>query len=330
MSEQLQEFLQRNRTEWQEFERLLTQAGEQGLEGLAEKDVRRFGRLYRGICGHLIQARSQFSNPETSDYLNDLVARAYVMIYQGREGKLAAAWRFYSVEFPRLFRAHHRKVLLSLAIFVVGAIVGYVAGVADPGSARYVLGGMAGLDTEKYLDSKGSLKGGVEEVGAMMTMVTINNLRVAALVLVGGLLFGAGSLVFQFFNGIFMGSFCSLFYASGKTYVLMSMLVPHGLVEVLGLFVEGAAGLILGGALLFPGERTRGRALREDGKVALRVFWGSLALTLSAMVVEATVSKFDVLGAELKYLFSLLFLGAVLAWLLLCGRHGASLKTGTS
>jgi uncharacterized membrane protein SpoIIM required for sporulation len=326
VADDLNEFIRKNRAAWQEAERLLERAEAGGLEKLEEKEVRRLGDLYRALSGHLLMARTRFLDAETQDYLNDLVARGYAAIYQGRRQRLKTAWRFLSADFPRLFRARAGGVLASLSIFVAGALAGGWAGVADPDSVRFIVPPpYSTVSPDEYLKKKGSLSGAGESV-LMMGHITTNNLRVAVFAFALGITFGVGTVAILFFNGLFMGSFSSIFIRAGRSYELFGLLAPHGLIEVLAILVAGAAGLALAKAVLVPGDRSRALALREDGVEALKLLLGTVPILLGAMVIESTLSKFQSVGPLPKYALGFAALAAVLAWLLLGGRRPAGLR----
>ena len=192
---------------------------------------------------------------------------------------------------------------------------------ADPESVQYIVPAeYANVSPDAYLKSKGSLAGAGESA-VMMGVITVNNIRVAILAFATGLTLGIGTTAVLFFNGVFMGSFCSIFGRAGKSLELFSLLVPHGLIEVLSILITGAAGFLLARALLFPGDRTRSLALRENGKEALKLFLGTLPIILAAMLIESTLSKFHVIGMWPKYFVGVLALTGVLAWLMLSGRN---------
>lgn len=330
MAEDLNAFIKRNRSAWQEAERVLQLIESDGLSSLNETQVRRFGDLYRTLSSQLIYVRSQFSNPETEDYLNDLVARGYAIIYRSRRSRFRAVWDFYASGFPRLARSHLRFIIASIAILATGTAFGYVAGMLDPSSVHYIVPEpYASMDPGQYLEGKGSLHSAGESA-LMMGMITTNNIRVAIMTFAMGLTFGIGTVLSIFYNGVFLGSFCSIYFRAGKGYALCSLLAPHGLIEFSAILISGAAGFVLAGALLFPGERTRVLALREEGRVALKLFMGTIPIFLVAMFIESTLSKFQWVGPVEKYGLGLAALAALVAWIGLCGRQTAFRPAATA
>ncbi len=328
MADELNEFIRKNRGAWREAEQLFERAETDGLPGLGDNEVRRLGDLYRALSGHLLLARTHFRDEATEDYLNDLVARGYAVIYQGRRRRLKSAWGFLTADFPRAFRERASYVLAALAIFLAGAAAGGAAGVADPSSVHFIVEPpYSTVSPDEYLRNKGSLKGAEESV-FMMSHITTNNLRVAIFAFALGITFGAGTVAVLFYNGIMLGSFSSIFVRAGRSFELFSLLAPHGLIEILGILIAGAAGLTLAKAMLVPGDRSRALALREEGGPALKLLLGTVPIFLAAMFVESTISKFQAVGALPKYAFGFLALAAALAWLLLGGRRRPSAARG--
>lgn len=320
MPDDLNEFIRRHRPTWKETERLLDRVDREGLECLSEKEVLKFGEIYREVSDHLVRARTEFSNPDTIEYLNALVGRGYAVIYRGRRHRIKAMVRHLRSEFPRLCRARAAEVWLALGAFLAGAAFGGVAGALDPESVQYLVERQyADIPTQVYLERKGSLSG-PEEAAMMMGAVSTNNLRVAILAFAAGITLGVGTLAILFYNGAMLASFSSIFVRAGSGFELFGLLAPHGLIEMTAMVLSGAAGLILARALLLPGARTRALALREEGLKALLMLGGAVPIFLAAMVIESTLSKFQTIGPAPKAAAGFLALAVVLSWILLGGR----------
>ena len=320
MSDDLNEFIRRNRPTWKQAERLLDRVESEGLESLLERDVLKFGEIYREVSDHLVRARTEFSNPDTIEYLNALVGRGYAVIYRGKRHRLKSLWRFLRLEFPRLCRERSAEIWIALAAFLAGVTFGGVAGALDPESVQYLVEReYASVSPEKYLASKGSLSG-PEESALMMGIVSTNNLRVSILAFAAGITFGIGTLAVLFYNGVMLAAFSGIFVRAGSGFELFGVLAPHGMIEMFDMVLAGAAGLILARAILLPGARTRALALREEGLKALKMLAGSIPILLAAMLIEATLSKFQSVGPAPKVAAGFLALAVVLSWILLGGR----------
>jgi uncharacterized membrane protein SpoIIM required for sporulation len=322
----LNEFIRRHRPTWNQAERLLDRIEQEGLETLPEKEVLEFGEIYRELSDNLVRARSEFSNPETVEYLNSLVGRGYAVIYRGRRHRFKAMLRFLRSGFPRLCRSRKPELMFAIAAFAAGLAFGGVAGLADPESVQYLVEKQyASVSPTRYLQSKGSLEG-PGEAALMMGMISTNNIRVAILAFAMGMTLGVGTLAILFYNGVMLAAFSSIFVRAGSGFELFGVLAPHGLIEMTAMIIAGAAGLILGRAMLAPGARTRTLALREDGPKALLMLAGSIPIFLAAMVIESTLSKFQSVGPGAKSVCGFLALAVVLAWILLGGKRPESIR----
>lgn len=320
MQDGLNEFIRRHRPTWGRAERLLERIEREGLESLLEKEVLEFGEIYRELSDNLVRARSEYSNPDTVEYLNALVGRGYAVIYKGRRRRFKSMLRFLQSEYPRLCRSRKTEIVFAIVAFMAGFFFGGVAGMLDPESVQFVVDKRyANVSTSGYLQSKGSLSG-ADEAAVMMGAVSTNNLRVAIVAFALGITLGVGTLAILFYNGAFLASFTSIFVRDGTGFQLFGLLAPHGLIEMTAMILSGAAGLILGRALLAPGARSRGLALREDGPKALQMLAGSVPIWLAAMAIEGSLSKFQSVGPLPKTICGFMALAGVLAWLLLGGR----------
>jgi uncharacterized membrane protein SpoIIM required for sporulation len=316
----LNDFIRRHRPMWSHAERLLDRIEREGLESLLEKEVLEFGDIYRELSDNLVRARAEFSNPEMVEYLNALVGRGYAVIYRGRRHRFKAMLRFLRSGYPRLCRSRKLEIGFASVAFLAGMVFGGVAGLLDPESVQYMVEKQyASVTTSRYLQSKGSLTG-PDEAALMMGVISTNNMRVAFAAFALGITMGVGTLAVLFYNGVMLASFSSMFVREGTGFELFGLLAPHGLIEMSAMILSGAAGLILGRALLAPGRRTRALALREDGPKALQMMAGSIPIILVAMVIESTFSKFQSVGAVPKSALGFLALAGMLAWLLLGGK----------
>ena len=320
MQDGLNDFIRRHQPTWARAERLLERIEREGLESLLEKEVLEFGEIYRELSDNLVRARSEYSNPDTVEYLNALVGRGYAVIYKGRRHRFKSMLRFLKSGYPRLCRSRKTEIVFAIAAFIAGFVFGGIAGLVDPESVQFMVDKQyANVSPAGYLKSKGSLSG-PDQSAIMMGVISTNNIRVAIMAFAMGITLGVGTLAILFYNGAFMASFCSIFVRDGTGFELFGLLAPHGLIEMTAMMLAGAAGLILGRALLAPGSRSRALALREDGPKALQMLAGSVPVWLVAAVIESTLSMFQSVGPVPKSVCGFMALAGVLAWLLLGGR----------
>src|SRR5260370_11269548 len=79
-------------------------------------------------------------------------------------------------------------------------------------------------------------------------------------------------------------------YRAGFGNDLLSFVVGHGVIELSCIFIAGGAGLLIGTALLMPGDLSRGDALKSRGMEAVRLVVGCAPLLVVAGIIEGFMS----------------------------------------
>ena len=77
----LSTFLHQRQPDWKRLEEVLDRVEGSGLTSLDDDQAVEFGRLYRRAASDLNQAQTFVSGEATVQYLNELVARCYLVIY---------------------------------------------------------------------------------------------------------------------------------------------------------------------------------------------------------------------------------------------------------
>jgi uncharacterized membrane protein SpoIIM required for sporulation len=106
----------------------------------------------------------------------------------------------------------------------------------------------------------------------------------------GGVFAGVGSLLLLAFNGLSIGTVAGHFANVGVLRYLLEFIVGHGALELFAVWIAGAAGLLLGQAIVAPGELTRGDALVLAGRVAVRMIGAAVVCLLVAGTIEGFIS----------------------------------------
>src|SRR5919202_5128104 len=120
-------FLHERRPDWRKLEDVLRRIEGSGLRALDDEQAVEFGRLYRRAASDLNQAQTFVSGEATVQYLNDLVARCYLVIYGKSRADLRGLLRYLFWGYPAVFRRHLGHFLLAAALFAGGAAFGFAA-----------------------------------------------------------------------------------------------------------------------------------------------------------------------------------------------------------
>jgi uncharacterized membrane protein SpoIIM required for sporulation len=153
--------------------------------------------------------------------------------------------------------------------------------------------------------------------------VWTNNAVVAAESLIFGILLGLPTLLVLYQNSANIGVAGALMITHGKGVLFFALVLPHGILELSAVFLAAATGLRLGWTVIDPGPRPRSQALAEEGRAAVTVALGLIAVLLVSGVIEAFVTPSG-LPAWARITIGLAAEAAFLAYVIVLGRRAAA------
>jgi uncharacterized membrane protein SpoIIM required for sporulation len=285
-----------------------------GLKRLSSEEVLELGRLYRRAASDLSQARSLGLNPGEVALLNGLVGRAYGLIYTPERGGVASVAAFFTRDFPACLRRNFAFLAAAVLVSLVGAAIGLGASLVRPETIDVLMGpGWAeAMDQVGRRHQAGRDWLPAETRALASSGIMANNIMVSFNAFAGGILLGLFTLYVLFYNGIMLGAIVVASVRHGTAYELWGFIAPHGVLELPAIFISGAAGLMLGYALVNPGEYSRRTALAMAGREAVVLVFGVVAMLVIAGIIEGFFSPV-VMPPAFKFLFAaILFTGEVL------------------
>jgi uncharacterized membrane protein SpoIIM required for sporulation len=291
---------------WKRCQELVDKASAKGLGALAPEELEEFTTLYREVSADLARAHTYGGSLRLCFHLERLVGQAHNLFYQDRtEGFSVLSWL--RVGFPRTLRTNLRYVAVSAALVFAPALVTYYGVRGDVEAGRRIVPPMMVSRAE---EASARLERGDPyidvpqvQMSLFSSQIMTNNLQVSLMAAAGGIMAGLGTALILLFNGVHLGAVFALFDAQGAGRLLWTFVLPHGVLEMTAIVISGAAGLILAHAILAPGRRTRGRALREDGRQSLSLVVGAGVLLVFAGLIEGFVSPARI-PAPLKLAFA--------------------------
>src|SRR5438309_921294 len=229
-------FIQHRRPEWRRLEEIVAQVEGSGLRTLDDEQAAEFGRLYRRAASDLNQAQTFVSGDATVQYLNDLVARCYMVIYARSRPNVRRFVRYLVFGFPAVFRRYASRVLLAMVIFAVGAVFGGVAAYRDADTAQLYLmpANFPTIHPKEEEDRSPGMTTG--HAGMMISFYFTNNLAVCLIVLALGLTLGIGTAWKLFETGLMMGVLAVAFARAGQLEAFCAEILPHSMVEIPAIF----------------------------------------------------------------------------------------------
>ncbi len=312
-------FVEARQPRWRELEALLDRVERDGVSRLSLEEARALSRLYRGASSDLLWVRARAGAAELSNYLNDLVGRAYAVTYPGRRVRPAAIGRFLSTGFPDTMAREWRMFVASLLLFVAGFGFGWLGMMVDPDAAVWLVPEEhRNFDPVKRAQDEASGEvAGVGQQAAFTSFLFTHNIQVAFFCFALGLTAGLGTAILLFFNGVMLGALAWVYASKGLMGWFWAWILPHGIPEISAIVIAGAAGFVLARAFVAPGGLSRRVALKREGAVALQLLLGTLALFVLAGFIEGTISQIHPpkLSVAFKVAFALMVGSGVHAYL---------------
>jgi hypothetical protein len=120
-------------------------------------------------------------------------------------------------------------------------------------------------------------------------------------------------------TGIMMGVAALAVARHGTALGFWGFVAPHGVIELPAIFISSGAGLMLGYALVNPGEYSRRTALALAGREAVQLIFGVVAMLVVAGIIEAFFSP-TLLPPPLKLLAAAIIFTAEAGYFIFAGR----------
>lgn len=277
-------FVRRHQARWQQFE--------QEIKHTAGADPDRLAELFIELTDDLAYARAQYPKSQTTQYLNQLTANVYGMLYKNRRERASRIVRFWMRDVPLTMLEARRAILVSAMVLLIGGAMGFVSGLYDDTLARAVLG-------DGYVDmtirniERGDPMAVYKDPDAVFMFVRIcwNNMYVSLRVTAMGVLTPVMPIMMLLYNAVMLGVFHGLFTQHGELGQALLTVWVHGAFEISAIVVAGAAGITIGNGLLFPGTYTRQQALVRAIRRAGIIIAGLMPFIIVAAVLESFVTR---------------------------------------
>jgi uncharacterized membrane protein SpoIIM required for sporulation len=291
----IERFLAERRDVWNELEVLLTRAEEMEL---SRDEMQELVGLYRRTCSDLNRARSYTANPEILGPLNQLTGRAYRYIY--RASHETAVWatfrKLITREIPSAFRKERSAVLVAAAAFVAGMIFGSLAILIDPSNGRRLIPPQFFSESPQQrvekIERNEERIDNLEKALYFGASLYTHNIKVAFLAFSLGALTIVMGLVILFYNGVILGAVATMYVLDDVSTFFFAWVGPHGALEIPAIVFGGAAGIVVGRALLMPGYLSRGASLRRVLPSVWRMMIGAALTLVLAGLIEGSFSQF--------------------------------------
>jgi uncharacterized membrane protein SpoIIM required for sporulation/uncharacterized RDD family membrane protein YckC len=279
---------------WDSFQRLAERASQEGLDSFAATELPEFAARYREVAADLARSRTYGADQATQARLERLVAAGHNALYRDERNTLGRIWHVIIRECPAAIVEARRYVLIAFLAFALPAAAGFFVLRERPALAAELLPDAmlerAEAGAARTRMGKGYVEIEASERPVIASTIITNNITVAFYCFAGGIFAGIGSLVLLAYNGLEIGAVSAHFANLGLLGYLWRFIIGHGVLELFAIWVAGAAGFLLGKALIAPGDLTRSDALVLRGRLAVRMIGAVIVMLLLAGSIEGFVS----------------------------------------
>jgi len=284
-------FREEREADWAELDRIIRQAENRGVNGLTDKDLADLPHLYRQAVSSLSVARNISLDQNVVAYLETLCARAYFFVYGTRARMSERIGQFFARDWAAAVSAARGPTLLAFLCLFGGALLAFFLTLSDNEwywtfhngwDSRNPNATYDELRATLYTDDLSI----VDMLGAFAAQLFSHNSGIAIFAFALGFAFGVPTAVLLVYNGVYLGSFFAVFWQKGLAYELTGWLFIHGVTELFAIILAGAAGFMIGGAVAFPGRKSRMQSMRDAGEKAAMVIIGAVVMLFLAALLE--------------------------------------------
>lgn len=307
-------FIDQKQASWHDLSSSIELIRTRGVKSLGREQLISLGAQYRALVSDLAFTRSQEASPDLIFYLNDLAGRAHGVLYASKSTRTRGSIDFVFREFPRLFRSTFKYTLVAMLIFFIGWGTAVYYFYTNPDAAKDLIpakiSGRKGGDDLPFRP----------DPAQMSSFIMTNNIQVGIITFAGGITFGAYSVFELFKNGLVIGAVATLAAPIMGQVRFWSLILPHGIIELMAIFICGGAGFLIGASLIAPGNLRRADAVRIAAAKALKLFAGAVIFFIVAAMIEGFITP-SVFPAWTKLTFAGVTAVALIAYLGFAGRQ---------
>jgi len=284
----LQLFVANRRPEWDRLWELTRRAGGRPRR-LSAEELIEVGTRYRAVAADLSQLRRNPDDPALIAEIEALAQAGRQLVYDSEHRRpqflrflISGYWRLVASR-PALLGISAAILLIPAALVAVWALISPAEAIGQVPPEFYDVLDPGPTGTEQGLTLS-------DQIG-FSTSLFVHNTWVSFGAFSLGILFGIGTVYILLTNGVMLGAIGGLLIGSGNGGFFVELVAAHGILEISGIIVAGAAGLRMGWALVDPGDRNRREALVEDARDAVLMVAGTIPFFAVAGLIKGVVSR---------------------------------------
>jgi len=278
-------FVKRNSGKWQRLEQLVAGRG-------TDITPDETSALYIELNDDLSYARTFYPGAQVTAYLNTLAAGMHRHIYRNQRTGMGRFVSFWKTELPLLMAATRKQLAISAGVFLVAVIIGGLSARFDSTFTRLIMGdGYVNMTLENIKEGKPMAVYGSSPMVDMFFAITFNNIMVSFYAFAMGVLLSYGTWLILVQNGIMLGAFQYFMFEQGVLQESLLSIWLHGTIEISCIVIAGAAGIVMGNSILFPGTYTRLASFRRGALNGVKIIIGLVPCFILAGFIESFITR---------------------------------------
>lgn len=310
---------------WHEFEeQLVIFETFKTRRTVESKEREQFIDNFELVSKHLALAKTRGYSLALVDQLNELVTRGHFVLHKSQANPIDSILAFFVAGIAQEVRRARYFVLIAAISFLLPALV---IGALIQFSPHYVTSVLSSKQIQQFerMYSRTEARIGRERPGAsdirMFGLYVYNNTQIGLRVFATGVLFCIPSILVLGFNGLVISAVINHLTVIGLGTTVFSFVAGHSALELSAIVLSGAAGIMLGYALIHPGALPRREAVRLAGERAAKIALGAALMFILAAFIEAFWSSLRFVSPEVKYLVGACLWISTLSYFLFAGRN---------
>jgi uncharacterized membrane protein SpoIIM required for sporulation len=278
-------------SDWRRLESIVICLEKNRLGRISDDDLLALPVLYRQAASSLAVARETSLDAGTLGYLESLVRRAWFQVYGPRTTFFGWLRRFLGGEWSAAVRSLWLELCIALAATIAGAVAGWML-VARDSDWYYTLVGQdqsqgrgPGASREALMETLAGTKD-AEGLTVFATFLFSHNAGVTILFFGLGFAFGIPTILLLTYEFATFAAMFWVFAEAGLGWEFAAWLSIHGTTELFAALLGGAAGIHIGRAMAFPGDRSVLAAAAASGRRAALVMAGTVLMLAVAGLLE--------------------------------------------